>query len=206
MRTRVKVCGLTNVEDAVSCAQLGVDAIGLNFYAKSPRHISLDTARAIAVGVPPFVTLVALFVNPQSQEVKRVIETVGVSLLQFHGDEPAGFCGQFGVPYIKACRMKAGVDLLESMQTYGAASAWLADAYSDQYGGAGKQFDWTRLPRECPRPLVLSGGLSPENAGEAVRRVRPWALDVCSGVESSKGVKDRQRVAAFITEVRNADE
>ncbi len=188
------------------CAQFGVDAIGLNFYAKSPRYISLEAARAIAGHMPPFVTLVALFVNAQAPDVKRVVETLGVSLLQFHGDEPADFCAQFGVPYIKACRMKIGVDLLECMRSYEGAAAWLADAFTEQYGGAGMQFDWSRLPRECPRPLILSGGLSPENAGDAVRRVRPWALDVCSGVESSKGVKDPLKVAAFITEVRNADE
>ena len=205
MRTRIKVCGVTTVHDALMSTRLGADALGLNFYRKSPRYLSLEAARAIAGALPPFVSVVALFVNPQRTDVERVLGELGPLLLQFHGDETPEFCGAFGAPYIKACRMGAGVDLLEYMHPYRGAQAWLADAHAEQYGGAGKQFDWSRLPKNLPRPLILSGGLTPQNASEAVRRVRPWALDVCSGVESGKGIKDAAKVAAFIAEVRHAD-
>ena len=205
MRTRIKICGLTTVEDALSSAHLGADALGLNFYPKSTRYLSLDGARAISRSVPPFVSVVALFVNPQRSEVEQVLNAISPALLQFHGDEPAEFCSSFAVPYVKACRMAAEVDLLEYMRPYADAQAWLADGYSEHYGGAGAQFDWSRLPKSLPKPLILSGGLSPQNAREAVRLVRPWALDVCSGVEAGKGIKDAAKVAAFIAEVRHAD-
>ena len=205
MRTRIKICGLTTPDDALMAARLGADALGLNFYPNSPRYLSLAAARTIRDSLPPFVSAVALFVNPARPEVERVIEAVAPSMLQFHGDETPEFCRAFGLPYIKACRMGAGVGLLESMGPYGDAQAWLADGYAEQYGGAGAQFDWSRLPKNLPRPLVLSGGLTPQNAGEAIRRVRPWALDVCSGVESGKGIKDPAKVAAFIAEVKHAD-
>lgn len=205
MHTRIKICGVTMVEDALMCARLGADAIGLNFYAKSPRYLSLAAARAISASLPPFVSVVALFVNPERIEIERALGEVRPSLLQFHGEETPQFCGAFGIPYIKTCRMGAGVDLLEYLRPYGDAKAWLADAHAAEYGGAGKQFDWARLPIDLPRPLILSGGLTPDNAREAVRRVRPWALDVCSGVESAKGIKDAAKVESFIAEVRNAD-
>lgn len=205
MRTRIKICGLTTIEDALSSAQLGADALGLNFYPKSSRYLSLDAARAIRSAVPPFVSVVALFVDPGRSEVEQALKAISPALLQFHGDEPAEFCRSFGLPYVKACRMAAEVDLLEYMRPYADAQAWLADGYSEQYGGAGTQFDWSRLPKRLAKPLILSGGLNPQNAREAVHRVRPWALDVCSGVESGKGIKDAAKVAAFIAEVKHAD-
>jgi len=205
VRTRIKICGITNAADAQMCAALGADALGLNFYEQSPRHLSLESAIDVAAATPALVSVVALFVNPKTDLVHSVIERIRPSLLQFHGDESAGFCEQFRFPYIKACRMGEGVDLLEYMRPFAAARAWLADAYSAQYGGSGKRFDWDRLPAIRHRPLILSGGLDPRNAGTAVIGVRPWALDVCSGVESSKGIKDPERVASFIAEVRNAD-
>ncbi len=206
MRTRIKICGITSASDAEMCAVLGADALGLNFYERSPRYLTVAAAVDVAAGASALVSLVALFVNPTPDLVRSVIERVRPSLLQFHGDESANFCEQFQFPYMKVCRMGDGVDLLEYMRPFGSAKAWLADAYSEKYGGAGKQFDWDRLPAICPRPLILSGGLDPQNAAAAVTRVRPWALDVCSGVESAKGVKDPERVASFISEVRNADE
>lgn len=205
MRTRVKVCGITRVGDAQAAAEAGADAIGLVFYPPSPRRLSLEQARLLRRAVPPFVSAVALFVNPSAEEVWRVLDTVGPDLLQFHGEETAEFCGRFGVPYIKACRVRAGVDLLEYLRPFADAAGWLADAYVEGYGGAGASFDWSLVPAERGRPLILSGGLTRANVGEAIRRVRPWAVDVSSGVESAKGIKDAALIAAFIAEVRNAD-
>jgi len=205
VRTRIKICGITRAEDARAAAQAGADAIGLVFYPASPRFLSLEWARQLATGLPPFVSAVALFVNPAAAEVYTVLERVRPALLQFHGDEDPVFCAQFGVPYIKACRVKPGVDLLEYLRPYAGAAGWLLDSHVEEYGGVGESFDWSLVPTERTRPLVLSGGLTRENVGEAIRRVRPWAVDVSSGVESSKGIKDAARIAAFIAEVRNAD-
>ena len=205
MRTRIKICGITRAEDARAAAQAGADAIGLVFYPASPRFLSLEWARQLATGLPPFVSAVALFVNPAAAEVYTVLERVRPALLQFHGDEDPVFCAQFGVPYIKACRVKPGVDLLEYLRPYAGAAGWLLDSHVEEYGGVGESFDWSLIPAERIRPLILSGGLARENVGEAIRRVRPWAVDVSSGVESSKGIKDAARIAAFIAEVRNAD-
>jgi phosphoribosylanthranilate isomerase len=205
VRTRIKICGITRAEDARAAAQAGADAIGLVFYPASPRFLSLEWARQLATELPPFVSTVALFVNPAAAEVYTVLERVRPSLLQFHGDEDPVFCAQFGVPYIKACRVKPGVDLLEYLRPYAGAAGWLLDSHVEEYGGVGESFDWSLVPTERTRPLVLSGGLSRKNVGEAIRRVRPWAVDVSSGVESSKGIKDAARIAAFIAEVRNAD-
>jgi len=205
VRTRIKICGITRAEDARAAAQAGADAIGLVFYPASPRCLSLEWARQLTTELPPFVSTVALFVNPAAAEVYTVLERVRPALLQFHGDEDPVFCAQFGVPYIKACRVKPGVDLLEYLRPYSGAAGWLLDSHVEEYGGIGESFDWSLVPTERTRPLVLSGGLSRENVGEAVRRVRPWAVDVSSGVESSKGIKDAARIAAFIAEVRNAD-
>lgn len=205
MRTRIKICGITREEDARAAVQAGADAIGLVFYPRSPRCLSLDWARQLANGLPPFVSSVALFVNPAAAEVYTVLERVRPALLQFHGDEDPVFCAQFGVPYLKACRVKPGVDLLEYLRPFAGAAGWLLDSHVEEYGGVGESFDWSLVPAERTRPLVLSGGLTRENVGEAIRRVRPWAVDVSSGVESSKGIKDAARIAAFIAEVRNAD-
>ena len=205
MRTRIKICGITRAEDARAAVNAGADAIGLVFYPPSPRFLSLDWARQLVSELPPFVSTVALFVNPAAAEVYTVLERVRPAVLQFHGEEDPVFCAQFGVPYIKACRVKPGVDLLEYLRPFAGAAAWLLDSHVEEYGGAGESFDWSLVPAERIRPLVLSGGLTRENVGEAIRRVRPWAVDVSSGVESSKGIKDAARIAAFIAEVGNAD-
>ena len=205
MRTRVKICGITRAEDARAACEAGADAIGLVFYPASPRFLSHERARMLRDGLPAFVTTVALFVNPSRDEVERVIDRVRPGALQFHGDEPPEFCERFGLPYLKACRVKEGVDLLEYLRPYMGASGWLADAYVEAYGGTGTSFDWSVVPRQRPRPLILSGGLTTENVGDAIRRVRPWGVDVSSGVESAKGIKDSARIAAFMAEVRNAD-
>ena len=205
MRTRIKICGITRTEDAQAAAQAGADAIGLVFYPPSPRFLSLEWARQLAIELPPFVSAVALFVNPAAAEVYTVLERVRPAMLQFHGDEDPVFCAQFGVPYIKACRVKPGVDLLEYLRPFAGAAGWLLDSHVEEFGGVGESFDWSLVPAERIRPLVLSGGLTRENVREAIRRVHPWAVDVSSGVESSKGIKDAARIAAFIAEVRNAD-
>ena len=205
MRTRVKICGMTRVEDVRAAAQAGADAIGLVFYPPSPRVLSLDWARQLAGEVPPFVSTVALFVNPTAAEVYSVVERVKPAMLQFHGEEAPEFCKQFGVPYLKACRVQPGVDLLKYLRPYSGAAGWLLDSHVAEYGGVGESFDWSLVPAGRTRPVVLSGGLTRDNVGEAIRRVRPWAVDVSSGVEVSKGIKDAARIAAFIAEVRNAD-
>jgi phosphoribosylanthranilate isomerase len=205
VRTRIKICGITREEDARAAVQAGADAIGLVFYPPSPRFLSLEWARQLASGLPPFISTVALFVNPAAADVYTVLERVRPTLLQFHGDEDPVFCAQFRVPYIKACRVRPGVDLLEYLRPFAGAAGWLLDSHVEEYGGVGESFDWSLVPAERSRPLVLSGGLTRENVGEAVRRVRPWAVDVSSGVESSKGIKDAAGIAAFIAEVRNAD-
>jgi phosphoribosylanthranilate isomerase len=205
VRTRIKICGITRVEDARAAAQAGADAIGLVFYPPSPRFLSVDWARELKNELPPFVMPVALFVNPSAAEVYTVLERVRPAMLQFHGDETPVFCAQFGVPYLKACRVRPETDLLEYLRPFAGAAGWLLDSHVEEYGGVGESFDWSLVPAERMRPLVLSGGLTRENVGEAIRRVRPWAVDVSSGVESSKGIKDAARIAAFIAEVRNAD-
>ena len=205
MRTRVKICGITRVEDARAAAQAGADAVGLVFYRPSPRFLSLPQARAIRESLPPFVSPVALFVNAPGKEVERVIETVAPDVLQFHGDESPEYCSGFGVPYLKACRVRQGVDLLEYLRPFSGASGWIADAYVEGYGGAGTSFDWSVVPAQRARPLILSGGLTLDNVAEAIRRVRPWGVDVSSGVESAKGIKDAAKIAAFIAEVSHAD-
>lgn len=205
MRTRVKVCGITRPQDAADAAAAGADAIGLVFYPPSPRFLSVERAREIAGVLPPFVHSVALFVNADAAQVAQVIGRVHPALLQFHGEETPEFCGQFGLPYVKACRVSPGVDLLEYLRPFSAARGWLLDAHVEEYGGVGASFDWSLVPARLARPLVLSGGLTRDNVAAAVRRVRPWAVDVSSGVETAKGIKDAAKIAAFIAEVRNAD-
>ena len=205
MRTRVKICGITRDEDLRATAEAGADAFGLVFYPPSPRFLTLESARQLSRAAPAFLTSVALFVNATEEEVKRVLQVVQPQVLQFHGEETPEFCRAFGVPYVKACRVKTGVDLLEYWRPFSDACGWLADAWVEGYGGAGTGFDWSLVPAVRTKPLVLSGGLNPENVGEAIRRVKPWGVDVSSGVESAKGVKDAAKIAAFVAEVRNAD-
>lgn len=204
MRTRIKICGITRVEDARTAVELGADAIGLVFYAPSPRCVGLAQARAIAAAIPPFVTIVGLFVDPAQDQVESVLRECSVNLLQFHGNEAPDFCRGFGLPYLKAAQVRADADLVQYLFPYHAAQGWLLDAYHDRlYGGTGESFDWKLIPRDLPRPVILSGGLTPDNVGAAVRQVRPWAVDVSSGVETAKGVKDAAKIAAFIAGVRN---
>lgn len=206
MEIAVKICGITRPEDALAAARAGAHAIGLVFYARSPRHVTPARAAEIIRVLPPFVTTVGLFVDAQPQEVRAVLAEAPVGLLQFHGDETPEFCRQFGQPYIKAMRMRAGVDLLQYARDYHDAKALLLDHYVEGlHGGSGVAFDWSLIPRGLPLPVILSGGLTPENVRDAVRRVRPSAVDVSSGVESAKGVKDAAKIAAFIRGARNAD-
>ena len=206
MRTRIKFCGLTTPSDARAAAAAGADAIGLVFYPPSPRHLDLDRARAIALATPPFVTRVALFVDPTPETVLQVTSAVPIEVLQFHGAETADFCGQFGKPYLKAMRVHPGLDLIESLSQYGSAAGWLLDAYvADRVGGTGRGFDWSLIPAELARPLVLSGGLESANVAAALQAVRPWAVDVSSGIERAPGIKDHAKMHRFARAVRAAE-
>jgi len=205
MRTRVKICGITRPGDAAAAAAAGADAIGLVFYPPSPRFLSVERAVEIRDALPPFVSAVALFVNPDAAQVAQVLGRVRPAMLQFHGEETPQFCAQFGVPYIKACRVRKGADLLEYLRPFSTAAGWLLDSHVEEYGGVGERFDWSLAPAVRDRPIILAGGLTRDNVAEAIRHVRPWGVDVTSGVESAKGVKDVAKIAAFIAEVRNAD-
>ena len=206
MRTRVKICGITRLEDALVACRAGADALGFIFFAGSPRNIEIEAARVITRALPAFVTSVGLFVDPNRDMVERALDALPLDLLQFHGEEGPEFCEQFGAPYIKAVRMRPEVDLLECARRFKRARGLLLDTYvSGTKGGTGERFDWTLIPAEVPLPIVLSGGLDPENVGAAIRVVQPWAVDVCSGVEATKGIKDQARILAFMTGVRNAD-
>lgn len=205
-RTRIKICGLRDPGHARLAAQEGADAIGLVFYPGSPRRVEPDAAAVVAAVLPPFVAAVGLFVNPSEAEVRRVLARVPLDVLQFHGDEAPEFCAAFGRPFVRAVRMEAGTDLVEYAHRFAGAKALLLDAYSPELpGGTGLTFDWTRIPRELPIPLILSGGLDASNVGRAMREARPWAVDVSSGVESSRGVKDPAKIVEFIRSVRRED-
>jgi phosphoribosylanthranilate isomerase len=204
-RTRVKICGITREQDLASAVRHGADAIGPNFYPRSPRCLELPQAQKLASLAPPFVIVVALFVNPDAEMVRSVIDSVRPDLLQFHGDETPEFCAGFGLPHIKAARMKPGLDLLQYARDYSGARGLLLDAHVAAYGGVGASFDWSLIPPAVPLPIILSGGLNPENVAGAVRRVKPWAVDVSTGVESAKGIKDDAKIAAFCKGVRHAD-
>jgi phosphoribosylanthranilate isomerase len=206
MRTRVKICGITRLQDAAEATQAGADAIGLVFYASSPRNVELELARSIAASLPAFVTVVGLFVDPDPAFVAEARARVPLDLLQFHGDEEPAFCERFAAPYIKAVRVREDLSLLEYARRFGGARGLLLDSYvSGMRGGTGQRFDWSLIPTGLPLPIVLSGGLDPANVSDAIRRVRPWAVDVSSGVEATKGIKDPARILAFMTGVRNAD-
>ena len=206
MATAVKICGITRPEDALAAARAGAHAIGLVYYASSPRHVTPARAAEIIRVLPPFVTTVGLFVDAGAEEVSSTLAEAPVGLLQFHGGETPEFCRQFKRPYVKAVRVKPGVDLLQYARDFHDAKALLLDAYVEGlHGGSGAAFDWSLIPRGLPLPVILSGGLTPENVMDAVRRVRPSAVDVSSGVESAKGIKDAQKIAAFIKGVRNGD-
>jgi phosphoribosylanthranilate isomerase len=215
-RTRIKICGLTRSEDLRAAVEAGADAVGLVFYPESPRHVAPEAAAGLAALVPPFISIVGLFVNATPEQVEAVVHRVPLSLLQFHGDETPAQCAEIARrvnrPFLRAARIGAGMtglDLLECEQNYRAASPLFAglllDALVEGFGGGGKVFDWSVIPEELAPRVVLSGGLSVQNVAGAVSQLCPYAVDVSSGVELSKGVKDAARIRAFIEAVRRAD-
>ncbi len=204
--TRIKICGITRVEDLFAAASGGADAIGLVFHEKSPRHVTVRQAARLAAALPPFITAVGLFVNVSADFVHAVLEEVPLDLLQFHGDESPEFCASFERSYIKAIRVREGVDLVQCAARYATAQGLLLDAWVQGVpGGTGHTFDWELIPRDLPLPVILSGGLTPANVADAIRAVRPYAVDVSSGVETRKGIKDAAKIAAFIDEVKQVD-
>jgi phosphoribosylanthranilate isomerase len=206
MRTRIKFCGFTRSEDAVFAAHLGVDAVGLVFYVKSPRFVPVSTAVEIVKALPAFVTTVGLFVNAEVAEVNGVLERVPLDCLQFHGDESPEFCRSFDRRYIKALRMRDDTDVYALAERYYDADALLLDAYHpNAHGGTGQRFDWNRVPSSSAVPVILAGGLDEMNAGLAVSQVKPYGIDVSSGIESAKGIKDNQRMADFVAAVMQSD-
>jgi phosphoribosylanthranilate isomerase len=204
MRTRVKICGITRRQDADFAAESGADAIGLVFYPPSPRAISVAQAQTITKGLAPFVTTVALFVDPDAAEVSRCLDALAIDIIQFHGDESPDFCAQFAKPYIKAIRMKPDTNLAALANQYQSATALLLDSYQPGVpGGTGTTFDWS-LISQINKPIILAGGLQAENVGAAIQQVRPFAVDVSGGVESEKGIKSHDKISAFMREVANA--
>jgi phosphoribosylanthranilate isomerase len=206
MRTRVKICGFTRVDDAVCAARLGVDAIGLVFYPPSPRNVDIEQAIKIVNALPAFVSVVALFVDEQETRIREVLEQVSIDCLQFHGDEPAKDCRLYKKRYVKAVRVQENIDIAGLARHYHDAAGLLLDAYHPgAKGGTGSQFDWGLIPGQCSLPVILAGGLDIDNARQAVQTVRPYALDVSSGVEEKKGIKDALKMATFIREVNEGD-
>jgi phosphoribosylanthranilate isomerase len=203
---RVKVCGITRVEDALSAIRLGANAIGFVFWSKSSRYITPDSVREIVLALPPFVTTVGVYVDPTQEWVEETAVAGGLSLLQFHGDEAPEFCEQFSLPYIKAIRVREGVDLLQYTTRYRRARGLLLDTYTaGMPGGTGHVFDWKLIPQDLSLPLILSGGLNPANVLQAIKQTRPWAVDVSSGVEAAKGIKDEKKISAFMQGVRKSE-
>ena len=215
--TRIKICGITRMEDVLAAANSGADAIGLVFYERSPRHVGIAQAAQLAAALPPFVSVVGLFVDADEAFVREVLSNVSLDMLQFHGDETPEYCAQFGKPYLKAIRVKAGVDLLQCAAHFCSAKGLLLDAHVEGIpGGTGAVFDWTLIPKQLPLPVILSGGLDAGNVAAAIKQVRPYAVDVSSGVEAGgvaaakgintlKGIKDAAKVARFIQEVKKSD-
>lgn len=205
-RTRIKICGIADPAHARVAADAGADAIGLVFYRHSPRYIGADAAAAIARSLPPYVSAVGLFVNETAAGVDEILARVPLDLLQFQGDETPEFCARFGRAFVRAVRMEQGTDLIEYARRFSGAKALLLDAHvPGQRGGTGQTFDWAGIPSEVPVPLILSGGLTAQNVGRAIREVRPWAVDVSSGVERERGVKDPAKIVEFIRSVRRED-
>ena len=203
--TKIKICGLTREADVDAALAAGVDALGFVFYPNSPRHVTSLRAAELARRIPPFVEVVGLFVNALPEAVRETCAQVPISLLQFHGDEDGAYCRQFSRPYIRAARVRPGLDLVEFAGSFPDARGLLLDAFVEGYGGGGHVFDWTLIPPGLPGFLVLSGGLTVGNVGDAIQRVHPAAVDVSSGVEMSKGIKDHDKMRAFVAAVRAAD-
>lgn len=205
-RTRVKICGITRPQDATAVVEQGADALGLVFYPPSPRAVSIEQAQQVVAKVPAFVTVTALFVNPSVEQVQSTIDNVRIDLLQFHGDEDDAFCRQFNRPYIKALRVRQASDLVASCLRFPDALAILLDSYKPGVpGGTGETFDWSLIPTELPKPLILAGGLESDNVTQAIQTTQPFAVDVSGGVESAKGIKDDNLIAEFMHEVCRAD-
>jgi phosphoribosylanthranilate isomerase len=206
MRTRVKICGFTRAEDARQAALCGADAVGLVFYPPSPRNVDIEQALRIVGALPAFTTVVGLFVDEEDARIREILRHVPIDCLQFHGDETPAACRKYRKAYIKAVRVRPGTDIAELARQYHDAAGLLLDAWHpDAKGGTGSLFDWAMIPGQCGLPIILAGGLNPENACDAVRTVKPYALDVSSGVEAAKGVKDAAKVAAFLAEVNKGD-
>ena len=202
---RSKICGITRIEDALAAAEAGADAIGFVFYAKSPRAVDARQAREIIKALPPFVTTVGLFVNASRCELNEILEVVPLDLLQFHGDETPEDCDGYHRPWIKALRVRPGDDLQAACQQYHKASGILLDTYvAGVPGGTGEAFDWSLVPERLSKPVILAGGLSPDNVGQAIAQVRPYAVDVSGGVEQAKGIKDAAKIEAFLRAVKQA--
>ena len=205
-RTRIKICGITRKEDAIEVVAAGADAIGLVFYDPSPRAVTLEVAKSIVESVPAFVSVVALFVNPSTKQVRDVLNGVRIDLLQFHGDEESDFCGQFQRPYIKAIRVRQTSDVVASSVCFPDAVGLLLDSYKPGVpGGTGETFDWSLIPATQSKPIILAGGLTPENIAIAIEQVQPFAVDVSGGVEREKGIKDHSKINKFISEVYRRD-
>ncbi|RKT47251.1 phosphoribosylanthranilate isomerase [Thiocapsa rosea] len=206
MRTRVKICGLTRRADVDAAVAAGVDAVGFVFHPPSPRAVSPQDARDLCAGLPPFVTAVGLFVDASPEQIRATLDQVPLELLQFHGEEAPEFCASFGRRWIKAIRMRPGLDLAEEQGRYGQAAGLLLDTFDPaRPGGTGQRFDWERIPTALAPSIVLAGGLDAENVGEAIRRVRPFGVDVSGGVEASKGVKDHDKIRDFMQRVNDVD-
>jgi phosphoribosylanthranilate isomerase len=208
-RIRVKICGITRPQDALAAAMAGADAIGMVFYPGSQRCISIDTANAIIANLPPFVTTVGLFVDASRDQINSVLRNVSLDMLQFHGSESQQDCLGYAKPYIKAIRMKAGLDLMQQLQMYDKSAGLLLDTYVEGVaGGTGQTFNWEMIPANVDKPLILAGGLTAGNVADAIRRVRPYAVDVSGGVEASVGIKDAGKLTEFIQQIRkfNSDE
>ena len=207
MRTRVKICGLTREADVLAAAELGADAIGLVFYDPSPRAVGIEQARRLCAALPPFVTSVGLFVDAAPDQIRSTLARVPLDLLQFHGEESPEYCAAFGRPWIKAVRMRPGIDPQSLPELYPGAAGLLLDAYDPaRAGGTGQCFDWDLVPPDLAPHIVLAGGLDPDNVAVAIRRVRPYGVDVSGGVEAAKGLKDRQKMAAFMKGVLDGDQ
>lgn len=205
IRVRSKICGITRVEDALAAVEAGADAIGLVFYAKSPRAVSIEQAKAIVAALPPFVTSVGLFVDMPRETLQALLREVPLGLLQFHGDESPADCEGFARPYIKALRVRADQDVARMMAPYSGACGILLDTFVEGVpGGTGAAFDWSLVPREAGKPIILAGGLTPDNVAQAIAQVRPYAVDVSGGVEAAKGIKDAGKVKAFLQAVQCA--
>lgn len=202
MRVRVKICGITRVEDALNSVENGADAIGLVFYAPSPRYVSISQAIEIANKIPAFVSVVGLFVNAEPDFVRHVISQVPLDLLQFHGDESPEECASYGLPFIKAIRVKSTTNLVQCAKDFSASKALLLDTYTEGVaGGTGHAFDWSLIPSTLEKPVILAGGLNVQNVAQAITQVHPYAVDVSGGVEISKGIKDAAKIAAFMQQV-----